>query len=114
MIPNKNTFCMAPFTSVFLDNKLYPCCNHSGNSKYSFDRISDYMNSKALKNLQKDLVNGIKNKNCQTCWNDESIGNDSLRLIMNRTLTPEYKGKIEKLLKENNITNIKQSTISRS
>ena len=100
MIPNKNTFCMAPFTSVFLDsnNKLYPCCNYVGKSNHSFDRIGDYINSKGLNNLKKDLVKGVKNKNCQTCWNDESIGNDSLRLIMNRTLTPEYKGKIDKLL----------------
>ena len=110
MIPNKNTFCMAPITSVFLDsnNKLYPCCNYVGKSNHSFDRIGDYINSKGLNNLKKDLVKGVKNKNCQTCWNDESIGNDSLRLIMNRTLTPEYKGKIDKLLTENNVADLKK------
>tara|TARA_B100001175_G_C19486828_1_gene630265 strand:- start:428 stop:1462 length:1035 start_codon:yes stop_codon:yes gene_type:complete len=66
------------------------------------------MNSKGLNNLKNDLVKGVKNKNCQTCWNDESIGSDSLRLIMNRTLTPEYKDKIDKLLTENNVADLKK------
>jgi MoaA/NifB/PqqE/SkfB family radical SAM enzyme len=110
MIPDKNTFCMAPFTSIFLDsdNKLYPCCVYYGKSNYSFDKINDYVGSTELNSLKKDLINGIQHKGCRTCWNDESIGNDSLRLIMNRTLTPEYKGKIEQLLSTNKVSNIKK------
>lgn len=84
---NKNTFCVAPWYSIYLtpDKKLAPCCKFK---KYSHDynTIEDYFHSTEIEKVRQDLLNGIKNDNCSKCWKDEEQGGDSLRLISNRTI----------------------------
>ena len=86
MTPNKNTFCVAPYRSIYLSStgQLSPCCYTQTN--YNFDKIEDYYQSTSLNNLRKNLSNGVKDIQCKKCWITEDNGGDSLRLILNRTL----------------------------
>lgn len=86
MSKKKDTFCVAPWYSVFLNSqgKLAPCCKFN-EPHHNYDEIEKYFNSDDIKALRNDLLNGIKNKNCRACWKDEENGGDSLRLILNRT-----------------------------
>ena len=88
MIPNKNTFCIAPWYSLYLnsDKKLAPCCKFKETSKYNYNQLDEYFDSDELKHLREDLLNGIKNKSCISCWKEEEANGDSLRLVSNRTI----------------------------
>lgn len=84
---NKNTFCVAPWYSLYLgaDKKISPCCKFK-NSSHNYDEIEEYWQSDDLKKVREDLLAGIKNHNCVKCWKDEEKGGDSLRQISNRTI----------------------------
>lgn len=47
----------------------------------------DYLNSKDVLQLKKDLLNGKKNKACSACWIKEAKGIKSLRIGLNQVLT---------------------------
>ncbi len=87
---NKNTFCVAPWYSIFVnaDKKLAPCCKFKKHD-YNYNDIKQYFNSKELNKVRQDLLDGIKNENCSKCWSDEDKGGDSLRLISNRTVATD-------------------------
>lgn len=53
----------------------------------------DYLNSPDVIKLKKDLLNGVKNPACETCWKKESKNIKSLRNSLNDVLT---EGKFEK------------------
>ena len=97
MIPNKNTFCVNPWLTVALDsdNKLSPCCYIPG-FNYNYQNIEKYFKSKELNDIRKDLLTGVKNKNCNKCWQKESQGMESQRQISNRTI----KGNIRKQISD--------------
>ena len=85
---NKNTFCVAPWYSLYLDSDktLAPCCKIKKTHQYEYNQLEEYFNSPELNQLRKDLLNGVKNKNCASCWHDEKQGGDSDRLVANRTV----------------------------
>jgi len=87
---DKNTFCVAPWYSLYVDSDktIAPCCLIKTNRKYNYKQLDEYFDSKEIKGLREDLLNGVKNKSCQRCWNVEEAGGDSLRLISNRTASP--------------------------
>tara|TARA_Y100001937_G_C7125184_1_gene334571 strand:- start:407 stop:1477 length:1071 start_codon:yes stop_codon:yes gene_type:complete len=66
----------------------------------------EYFESKEIKELRQDLLQGIKNKNCEACWIDEKNGGDSLRLISNRTIAHRGNFKISDQIKEPKLQNI--------
>ena len=110
MIPNKNTFCVAPWFSVFIDSrkKLSPCCKSNNTNKYNYSQLNDYFFSNELKQLRKDLINGIKNKTCSVCWETEEQNGDSLRKQYNRTLAMRFdKGSILNQINNPSVKNIK-------
>ena len=82
---DKKTFCIAPWYSVFIDQKkrIAPCCKFK---ELQDKPIEQYYKSEQLEQVRNDLLNGVKNKNCAKCWSDEENGGDSLRLISNRTI----------------------------
>ena len=88
MIPNKNTFCVAPFNSLYVGptGSITPCCLFDKPTKYKFHETEDYYHSKDLNKVRNNLINGIKDTNCVACWKQEEAGGDSLRLILNRTV----------------------------
>ena len=109
---DKSTFCLAPWFSVFLDSrkKIAPCCAIEGEKKYSYDQLKEYFNSDGLNELRHDLLNGIKNKNCNTCWKHEDSGGDSLRLITNRTIGLFTTQSISDQIADPKVSNIKRNT----
>jgi len=86
MIPNKNTFCIAPFKHASINNtgKLKICCNSSETATVDYSESDSWFNSSTLNNLRKNLISGIKDKICQKCWDMERKGHKSLRQDYNR------------------------------
>ena len=79
---NKNTFCVAPFThqSTKTDGSIKACCRalpQIGN--INKDTMSDAWNHRIIKQLRRDLINGVRNPMCNACWNLEDAGVTSLR-----------------------------------
>ena len=84
---DKNTFCVAPWYSLYLDSKkrMAPCCKFQ--EPQDAKTLEEYFTSQELQQVRQDLLNGVKNPNCIKCWTDEANGGDSLRLISNRTIS---------------------------
>ena len=103
---NKKTFCVAPWYSVFIDSdkKMAPCCKYGG--KINADSLEEYFFTDEMQNLRDDLLNGIQNKNCSSCWMDEQNGGDSLRLISNRTIALGKKIDLNAQIKDPKLSNI--------
>ena len=82
---DKNTFCVAPWYSIFFDSKkrIAPCCKFK--TLQENVSVDEYFTSNELNSVRKDLINGVKNDACAKCWIDEENNGDSLRLISNRT-----------------------------
>ena len=97
----KDTFCVAPWYSIHLDStgRLAPCCKFS-KPLHNYSHIQEYFKSSELEQVRKDLLNGVKNANCNKCWKDEDNGADSLRLISNRTIGPNTNRPIMEQIKE--------------
>ena len=104
----KETFCVAPWSSVFVasDGKIAPCCKFTKPS-HSYKKIEEYFKSPDLDKVRQDLLNGIKNANCNKCWTDEQNGGDSLRLISNRTIGRETSTPLSEQIKNPKLSNIK-------
>ena len=72
-----STFCIRPWNELHIeeDGRITPCCvMPSSMGFYPPKGIKNYLNSTELKNLKKDLKNGIKSKFCNTCWMHEKLG----------------------------------------
>jgi MoaA/NifB/PqqE/SkfB family radical SAM enzyme len=107
MIPDKKTFCIAPYKHADVDPQgfLRICCVSREKSKYRFNEIEEWHKSDILKNLRKNLSSGIKDPICQHCWDKEAHGAKSQRSVYNK-----HVGKIiETLWDKNFISNLKLS-----
>ena len=82
---------MHPFNGLEVknDGELVPCCKFK---QYLFDEwkphnvrdgIDNYLNSKQVKDLQQQFINGAKPAACVKCWKDEEAGLKSKRQIDN-------------------------------
>lgn len=123
------TFCVLPFVHICLErNGSYMPCgqslNYPGNNN---DTIESVWNNEFYRKLRLDLINGVRHKNCQTCWLHEDKNQFSRRQRYNEWLenTPdviaskqeaiENDGKITRLpvqinLKLDNTCNLKCPT----
>jgi organic radical activating enzyme len=117
---NPDTFCFAPYINVDLDQtgKTYVCCaskNSIGNWKT--EKIEDHYNNEVIKNLRNDLFQGVKNKNCQSCWFAENKNSKSTRIdSFNDALEhienlPEFCKKIKNNIYYSSISNVKRIEI---
>ncbi len=108
MSVNKNTFCLAPWYSVYVgaDGKISPCC-YFQTREHRYDQIEEYFVSKKLKKVRQDLLSGVKNTNCDRCWKAEENNGDSLRLIYNRTIAAATRSPILDQIRNPRLTNIK-------
>ena len=81
MAIKKETFCVAPWYSLYIDSDktITPCCKIKNNRKYTYKQLEEYFDSSDLKSLREDLLNGVKNSDCSSCWKEEKAGGDSLR-----------------------------------
>jgi len=98
-IKTNGTFCPAPFNSYYIhtDGSLGACCVHrapKSGDKYGTgeprskiegstnkDIVNAY-NTKSFKDLRKDLLNGVKNSQCEYCWKGEAVNTHSMRHAM--------------------------------
>lgn len=105
---NKNTFCALPWYGIYVgpNKKLMPCCEFSDETTYDYNQIKKYFTSKEIRNLRNDLLNGVKNKKCSTCWNKEKAGNESLRLISNNTIASVLGKEFHKQVEDPKVSNI--------
>mgnify|MGYP002152443245 CR=1 FL=1 len=95
MKPNKETFCVLPFTMMSTTNSgdFRTCCEGLplGFSAIE-DSIEDVWNSDFYKNLRLDLMNGVRHKNCSQCWRREFDGGYSTRQNENESISQsDYK-----------------------
>lgn len=106
----KETFCLAPWYSIYLDSKgaISPCCKFKNTEKkFSYNEIEQYFKSTEIEQLRQDLLKGVKNHNCNNCWKDEQNGGDSLRLITNRTIALHSKNNLQEQIDNPKTSNIK-------
>lgn len=97
---SNNTFCVLPWigaSSITGSGAYRPCCvfKPSNNAHWS-DSIED--NNKKFNDLRKDLLKGIKRKECNTCWQHEDLGKVSRRQSVNY----KYKDEIDNILSNTN------------
>lgn len=78
----KDTFCIAPWTEMHFGVKkeVLPCCKYNGyhplGNLTDTDDLNEIYNSEKAKSVRNSLFNGIKIKDCNSCWLDESISNN--------------------------------------
>jgi len=86
MVPNIDTFCIAPFQHACIENKgdLKICCRSNEKTKYKYNELEKWYNSDTLRSLRNNLINGIKDPICKSCWQDESVNSRSLRQVYNK------------------------------
>ena len=93
MNKNKDTFCVAPWFQIRNSNKMDKnvCCTISSKITENIPSQSmsslEYLNSKPILDLKKDLSNGIKSEHCGKCWIDEENGVTSHRQQLNSLLS---------------------------
>ena len=85
-----DTFCLAPWvhSTVAVDTKLIPCCVSNAAHTSSYHDYLTWWTGAEMATLRKDLANGVKNTNCQTCWKTEELGKESLRQGYNKLFRP--------------------------
>ena len=84
MIPNKDTFCIAPYQHAEVDPQgfLKVCCvSREKKLDYKYKDIETWFKSEKLKKLRANLNAGIKDPICQNCWAREKHGEESQRKI---------------------------------
>ena len=88
---DKSTFCILPFKHLYADpdGKVRPCCISKPieGKNLKTNHIADVYNTEPFKKLRLDLVNGVKNDICETCWDREKVGANSQRIFSNSTCT---------------------------
>ena len=88
---SQKTFCVAPFIhlSTKTDGSIKTCCRAlpgSGFSNIKNESLNKAWNNEKIKKIRLDLLKGIRNENCISCWNDEDNGVSSLRQKKNSVI----------------------------
>lgn len=93
------TICAVPWMHLNFEpnGKVVPCCLTSAHSYFAGDlttqSIGEIWNSDNMKNLRKDMINGVEPKVCDKCFNREKVTGESGRFYHNRDF-PEVLAKI--------------------
>ena len=78
-----DNFCIMPFVHSFVTpNIISPCCAYTGNIK--LNSKEQYWNSDQLKNIQKNMLDNVRDAGCTICWKKEDRGYSSLRQHSNQ------------------------------
>lgn len=75
---------------ITTDNSVLPCTRYrkrNGAPNLRYTNLKDAFNSSYLKNIRKDLQQGIKLPGCQKCWNQEDANVLSMRQEYNGAWT---------------------------
>lgn len=107
-------FCIQPFvnTTTRIKGQNNVCCNIAKeDSNISHETPVEFFNSGRVKKMRENLLLGIKLKECQPCYNQEKLSNNSHRIEYNKyyniknSQTNEYYDKIIKKLRFTNLKN---------
>lgn len=90
-----NSYCILPFIHLYTqpDGELKPCCIAGG-----FDKplnlkkmtIEEAFNSQQMKDLRRDMLDGVQNKVCDVCYKQEKETTHSPRLDFNSNTLWEH------------------------
>ena len=96
--------CILPFNSVSITatGNIRVCCNSSGAAFE--DKIFDISDDQIINNtsiikIRSDFLNGVKNSNCERCWNIEKNNGHSFRNTANEKFS----------IKENKVVNFSKN-----
>ena len=82
-------FCMVPWTHMMIspDSSVTPCCaNRQVIGDASKSSLKEIWNSEGYRKIRLDMLSGKPIESCQTCYANESLGKDSMRQGINRSL----------------------------
>lgn len=91
--PHSDIFCNSPWYElhIYWDGKLGFCCQESGHLYRDTDQyniknlsLSDWYNSDPMKIARRMMFDQKKNKICQRCYHEESMGSTSRRIRSNQ------------------------------
>jgi MoaA/NifB/PqqE/SkfB family radical SAM enzyme len=78
-----DNFCIMPFVHSFVTpNIVSPCCAYTDNIK--LNSKEQYWDSHQLKNIQKNMLDNVRDTGCAICWKKEDRGYSSLRQHSNQ------------------------------
>jgi radical SAM protein with 4Fe4S-binding SPASM domain len=94
MISSNKVFCIAPWVHMNLipNGDVNACC--ISNYKYGSindNSITEIWNSKEIKKLRLNMLRGVPNKNCTTCYLNEKCDNNSSRIHINNLYSDHMK-----------------------
>jgi MoaA/NifB/PqqE/SkfB family radical SAM enzyme len=79
-----------PFVHGFVTpNIISPCCAYS--NKIKLNSKKKYWQSEQLKNIQKNMLDNVRDSGCDICWKKEDRGFSSLRQHSNQIYAKELK-----------------------
>ena len=85
-----DNFCVMPFVHSFVTPDIIsPCCAYTDQLK--LNSKEQYWNSEQLKNIQKNMLDNVRDTGCDICWKKEDRGYSSLRQHSNQI----YKDHVE-------------------
>ena len=85
-----DNFCILPFVHSFVTPDIVsPCCAYT--DKIKLNSKEQYWNSDQLKNIQKNMLDNVRDTGCAICWKKEDRGYSSLRQHSNQI----YKDHVE-------------------
>lgn len=100
-----NTFCVLPWIHLHTTpaGSVAPCCIAESCSTDGMGKIENYnltelVNSDPMKQLRLDMLDGIRNIECNKCYSQEDSGIESFR----QTMTSQYIDSIDELINNTN------------
>lgn len=76
-----SSFCVLPFYRITIrsDQSMAPCCSIKNFDKVNRTSLGQYWNNEKLINLRKNMMQGIKLSECNSCYQQELVSGSSMR-----------------------------------
>lgn len=103
MTDKKDTFCIMPFHHINIKNegKISACWRYPKRvGNFLSDTLLETWNGEKLRQVRKDLINGVQHEGCKSCWDLERSGAESLRNRAKAMYPNTSKKEILSLVKE--------------
>ena len=75
------TYCSLPWSHLYVgpDGKIAPCCIGKNIGTYGKITLEKAWNSEEMKKLRLDMISGVRNDLCDSCYKNEDMGFKSMR-----------------------------------
>ena len=89
LLTENESFCMLPWIHLhaFPDGRAYPCCFAQDKfpvGDLNKNSLEEVFNNDKMKKLRSNMLQGIQNKECVKCYDQEKSGFFSLRFSSNK------------------------------